>query len=149
VPELVRLSERDREQGRWVNSRPANDVAIKHQTPTLCRSIVANRHHHNPQTHTTPLAPFIIGKMILPLVTLIAGSAYGLQLSYANITRLQQYEEQSEKAAEWSNKAAQRLHKTRTTQTSGTVTVTLPLQTPPIPPFSFHCRIYNPANTRI
>ncbi|KAF1936500.1 hypothetical protein EJ02DRAFT_358985 [Clathrospora elynae] len=52
-------------------------------------------------------------------------SAYGLYLSYQNITRLQQYEKQSEKAAEWSNTAAQRLHKTRTTQTSGTVTLLL------------------------
>ncbi|KAF7453128.1 hypothetical protein A1F94_011819 [Pyrenophora tritici-repentis] len=50
-------------------------------------------------------------------------SAYGLYLSYQNITRLQQYEERSEKAAEWSNTAAERLHKTRTTQTSGTVTL--------------------------
>lgn len=50
-------------------------------------------------------------------------STYGLYLSYRNITRLQQYEKQSEKAAEWSSTAAQRLHKTRSTQTSGTLTV--------------------------
>ncbi|KAF2845899.1 hypothetical protein T440DRAFT_472367 [Plenodomus tracheiphilus IPT5] len=50
-------------------------------------------------------------------------SAYGLYLSYQNITRLQQYENTSEKAAKWSNTAAQRLRKTRTTQTSGTVGV--------------------------
>ncbi|KAI8936658.1 hypothetical protein NX059_007055 [Plenodomus lindquistii] len=52
-------------------------------------------------------------------------SAYGLYLSYQNITRLQQYEKTSEKAAEWSNTAAQRLRKTRTTQGSGTVTLIL------------------------
>ncbi|KAH7382190.1 hypothetical protein BKA66DRAFT_463966 [Pyrenochaeta sp. MPI-SDFR-AT-0127] len=50
-------------------------------------------------------------------------STYGLYVSYQNITRLQQYEKQSEKAAEWSSTAAQRLHKTRTTQTSGTLTL--------------------------
>lgn len=61
--------------------------------------------------------------MLLPLAGLIGLSAYGLNLSYNNITRLQQYEEQSEKAAKWSSKVAQRLHKTRSTQTSGTVTV--------------------------
>jgi 7-keto-8-aminopelargonate synthetase-like enzyme len=58
-----------------------------------------------------------------PLLFASALSAYGLYLSKENITRLQQYEKQSEKAAEWSNTAAQKLHKTRTTQTSGTVTV--------------------------
>ncbi|KAF2686115.1 hypothetical protein K458DRAFT_239588, partial [Lentithecium fluviatile CBS 122367] len=56
-------------------------------------------------------------------------STYGLYLSYHNITRLQQYEEQSEKAAEWSNTAAERLHKTRTTQTSGTISLLVSLVT--------------------
>lgn len=60
------------------------------------------------------LPPFIFASLL---------SAYGLYLCKENITRLQQYEEASEKAAEWSNTAAQRLHKTRTTQTSGTLTV--------------------------
>ncbi|KAF1843104.1 uncharacterized protein K460DRAFT_368024 [Cucurbitaria berberidis CBS 394.84] len=59
----------------------------------------------------------------LLLLTVSALSTYGLYLSYQNITRLQQYERQSEKAAEWSNTAAKRLRKTRTTQTSGTLTV--------------------------
>ena len=58
-----------------------------------------------------------------PLVTLSGLSSYGLYLSYHNIWRLQEYEEQSEKAAEWSNTVAERLRKTRSTQTSGTVTV--------------------------
>jgi hypothetical protein len=64
-----------------------------------------------------------IAKSILQLLCTTTLSGYGLFLSYQNISRLQQYEEQSEKAAEWSNTAAQRLHKTRTTQTSGTISV--------------------------
>ena len=64
---------------------------------------------------------YTVSKFQLGLTSAL--SAYGLFLSYQNITRLQQYEEKSEKAAEWSNTAAERLHKTRTTQTSGTVTV--------------------------
>lgn len=67
-----------------------------------------------------------LAKSLLPLLGTTALSTYGLLLSYQNITRLQQYEEQSEKAAEWSNTAAERLHKTRTTQTSGTVSVRCP-----------------------
>jgi hypothetical protein len=58
-----------------------------------------------------------------PLLFSAVLSSYGLYLCKENITRLQQYEEASEKAAEWSNTAAQRLHKTRTTQTSGTLSV--------------------------
>lgn len=61
-----------------------------------------------------------------PFLFASALSAYGLYLCKENIIRLQQYEEQSEKAAEWSNTAAQRLHKTRTTQTSGSLSVRLP-----------------------
>lgn len=60
------------------------------------------------------LPPFLFASVL---------STYGLYLCRQNITRLQQYEEVSEKAAEWSNTAAQRLHKTRTTQASGTLTV--------------------------
>jgi hypothetical protein len=62
-------------------------------------------------------------KSIGQLIFASALSTYGLYLSYENITRLQQFEKQSEKAAEWSNTAAQRLHKTRTTQASGTISV--------------------------
>jgi len=61
-----------------------------------------------------------------PLLFASVLSTYGLYLCKENITRLQQYEETSEKAAEWSNTAAQRLHKTRATQTSGTLSVRLP-----------------------
>ncbi|KZM23458.1 hypothetical protein ST47_g5395 [Ascochyta rabiei] len=60
-----------------------------------------------------------------PFLFASALSAYGLFLCKENITRLQQYEKQSEKAAEWSNAAAQRMHKTRTTQTSGTLSLLL------------------------
>jgi outer membrane lipoprotein-sorting protein len=73
--------------------------------------------------------PIPLGKSILQLVCVSALSGYGLFISYGNITRLQQYEKQSEKAAEWSNTAAQRLHKTRTTQTSGTISVRRPSST--------------------
>jgi hypothetical protein len=76
-------------------------------------------------------SPSIYTVSIFQLGLTSALSAYGLYLSYQNITRLQQYEEKSEKAAEWSNTAAQRLHKTRSTQTSGTVTVCLTHLRPP------------------
>ena len=46
---------------------------------------------------TSTLPPFLFASVL---------SAYGLLLCKENITRLQQYEEQSEKAAEWSNTAA-------------------------------------------
>jgi hypothetical protein len=52
-----------------------------------------------------------------------AFSAYNLYLSAIAVTKLQKYEEKSEKAAEWSNVAATQLHKTRTTQASGTAAV--------------------------
>jgi hypothetical protein len=65
----------------------------------------------------TTLPPFLFASAL---------SAYGLYLCKENITRLQQYEEQSEKAAEWSNTVAQRLYKTRTTQASGSLSVRLP-----------------------
>jgi hypothetical protein len=52
-------------------------------------------------------------------------SAYSLFHAYISITNLQQYEEKSEKAAKYSSTAAHDLHKTRTTQTSGTLAVRL------------------------
>jgi hypothetical protein len=66
-----------------------------------------------------------LSKALPQLVFTSALSSYGLYLSYQNISRLQQYEKQSEKAAEWSNTAAQRLSKTRSTQASGTISVRL------------------------
>lgn len=50
-------------------------------------------------------------------------SAYGLYMSYIAITNLREYEEKSEKAAEWSNTAAEQLHKTRTTQASAAISI--------------------------
>ncbi|KAF1919067.1 hypothetical protein BDU57DRAFT_511941 [Ampelomyces quisqualis] len=78
--------------------------------------------------------PIPLAKSILQLGLTSALSTYGLFLSYQNITSLQHYEAQSEKAAEWSATAAQRLHKTRTTQTSGTISVGNPSD--PLPHFS-------------
>ncbi|KAH3947462.1 hypothetical protein HBH53_115980 [Parastagonospora nodorum] len=75
-------------------------------------------------------SPIPLAKSILQLTLTSALSGYGLFLSYQNITRLQQYEQQSEKAAEWSNTAAERLHKTRTTQTSGTISLIISILTP-------------------
>ncbi|KAF2024949.1 hypothetical protein EK21DRAFT_77584 [Setomelanomma holmii] len=71
-----------------------------------------------------------ISKSLVQLLCTSALSGYGLFLSYQNISRLQQYEKQSEKAAEWSNTAAHRLHKTRTTQASGTISLLVSFLTP-------------------
>jgi hypothetical protein len=67
--------------------------------------------------------PVSLSKSLPQLVFASALSGYGLYLAYQNITRLQTYEKQSEKAAEWSNTAAERLKKTRSTQASGTISV--------------------------
>ena len=67
-----------------------------------------------PEYNTSPLIP-------LCFVTLL--SSYGLYMAYQNITRLQTYEEQAQKASKWSNAVAKRLEKTRATQTSGTIAV--------------------------
>ncbi|KAE9365164.1 hypothetical protein N431DRAFT_549443 [Stipitochalara longipes BDJ] len=50
-------------------------------------------------------------------------SAYTLYLSSISISNLQKYEETSKKAAKYSNIAEQQLHKTRTTQASGALSV--------------------------
>jgi hypothetical protein len=78
-----------------------------------------------PLSSSTMSDPITLSKALPQLVFTSALSSYGLYLSYQNITRLQQYEKQSEKAAEWSNTAAQRLSKTRSTQASGTISVRL------------------------
>lgn len=66
-----------------------------------------------------------------PILTILhaaqaAFSAYNLYLASISIRNLQTYEDKAEKAAEYSNIAASQLHKTRTTQASGTIAV-LPL----------------------
>ncbi|GAB7339697.1 hypothetical protein MBLNU457_6270t1 [Dothideomycetes sp. NU457] len=50
-------------------------------------------------------------------------SLYGLAVSYFSITNLQKYEEKSEKAAKYSGTAEHQLHKTRTTQASGALSI--------------------------
>ena len=60
---------------------------------------------------------------LAPLLTLV--SLYAAQKSYIAITNLQQYEENSEKAAKYSDKAAHELYKTRVTQASGAAAVSI------------------------
>lgn len=64
------------------------------------------------------------------LMTLVHAGQAGLSIfaayhSYIAITNLQTYEATSEKLAEWSDEAAKQLSKTRTTQTTGALTVRL------------------------
>ncbi|KAF2259232.1 hypothetical protein CC78DRAFT_537242 [Lojkania enalia] len=67
---------------------------------------------------------------IVPALLFLAPvSGYSLFLSYNIIIRLQHYESQSEKAAEWSKMAAARLHKTRTTQATGAIAISVSLFT--------------------
>ncbi|KAL2039516.1 hypothetical protein N7G274_007788 [Stereocaulon virgatum] len=58
---------------------------------------------------------------LAPLLVLV--SLYAAQKSYIAITNLQQYEEKSEKAAKYLDKAAHELYKTRFTQATGAATV--------------------------
>ncbi|KAH7390188.1 hypothetical protein BKA64DRAFT_710743 [Cadophora sp. MPI-SDFR-AT-0126] len=60
---------------------------------------------------------------ILPLVHVsqAAFGIYNLHLASISINNLQGYEDMSKKAAKYSNTAEQQLHKTRTTQASGTI----------------------------
>ncbi|OCK80747.1 hypothetical protein K432DRAFT_381917 [Lepidopterella palustris CBS 459.81] len=69
--------------------------------------------------------PFLVTILThtFPSLALSALSAYGLYISYLCISKLRQYEERSEKAAKWSNTAADQLYKTRATQTSAAVAV--------------------------
>lgn len=53
-------------------------------------------------------------------------NGYTGYLSHNAIWRLRQYEETTEKAAKWSGTAAEQLHKTRTTQTAGAISVSRP-----------------------
>ncbi|KAF1967140.1 hypothetical protein BU23DRAFT_301691 [Bimuria novae-zelandiae CBS 107.79] len=69
-----------------------------------------------PEYNTSPLIP-------LCFVTVL--SSYGLYMAYQNITRLQQYEEQAQRASKWSDAVGKRLQKTRATQTSGTIALIL------------------------
>jgi len=64
-----------------------------------------------------------MGFFALPHAAQAALSSYGLYHSYQCITKLRQYEERSEKAAKYSNTAAEQLRKTRTTQASAAIAV--------------------------
>ena len=59
-----------------------------------------------------------MAQLILSVLNFITAglSGYGLYLGYHSATSLQQYEKPSERAAKYSNTAAQQLYKTRTTQ---------------------------------
>ena len=70
-------------------------------------------------TTTTASDIYLIGQHVAQ----IGLSIYGFAVSFGAITRLQKYEETSKKLAEWSKEAETQLHKTQTTQTSGTVAV--------------------------
>lgn len=63
------------------------------------------------------------GLLILLFVPQACLSAYTIYLSSIIIPKLRQYEEKSEKAAQYSSTAERQLHKTRTTQTSGALAV--------------------------
>ena len=58
---------------------------------------------------------------LTPLLAIL--SLYAAQKSYIAITNLQQYEERSEKAAKYLDKAAHDLYETRVTQASGAASV--------------------------
>ncbi|PNS16029.1 hypothetical protein CAC42_4430 [Sphaceloma murrayae] len=52
-------------------------------------------------------------------------AVYGIYNSYVAITNLRQYEEQTKKAAKWSNEADFQLQRTRSTQGAGMIAVVL------------------------
>lgn len=58
---------------------------------------------------------------LTPLLAIL--SLYAAQKSYIAITNLQQYEERTEKAAKYLDKAADDLYETRATQASGAASV--------------------------
>ncbi|OCK95959.1 uncharacterized protein K441DRAFT_686316 [Cenococcum geophilum 1.58] len=62
-----------------------------------------------------------MGLLALPHAAQAILSCYGLYHSYQCIMKLRQYEERSEKAAKYSNIAAEQLYKTRTTQASAAI----------------------------
>ena len=63
--------------------------------------------------------------VLTPLLALL--SLYAAQKSYIAITNLQKYEERTEKAAKYLDKAEHDLYKTRVTQASGAAAVCIPL----------------------
>lgn len=73
-----------------------------------------------------------IMERLLPVIHVAqaVGGASTLYFCYVSIKNLQRYEKKTEKAAEYSNTAAEQLHRTRTTQGSALVTVPLSSHTP-------------------
>lgn len=64
---------------------------------------------------------FLPTTFLAPLLAIL--SLYAAQKSYVAITNLLQYEERTEKAAKYIDKAANDLYKTRVTQASGAAAV--------------------------
>ena len=56
-------------------------------------------------------------------VSQVCLSAYSLYISYVTIPKLRKNEDIANKAAKWSNYAARQLHKVKTTEASGALTV--------------------------
>src|SRR3989337_242146 len=102
-------------------------------TDSLTSHLVDLRSHHlatYQHIWIIPLtSPLTMGSIILNVLhtAQAAFGAYNLYLASISISNLQQYEEKSEKAAKYSNVAENQLHKTRTTQASGTIAVIIPL----------------------
>ncbi len=64
---------------------------------------------------------FLPTTFLTPLLAIL--SLYAAQKSYIAIANLQQYEERTEKAAKYLDKAAHDLYETRATQASGAASV--------------------------
>jgi hypothetical protein len=66
--------------------------------------------------------------LVIQLASLgqIALSLWAGKYSYIAISHLQKYEDTSKKAAQYSGTAEHELHKTRTTEASGALTVSIP-----------------------
>lgn len=78
---------------------------------------------NNTSTHTTPTMSDQIIFITLPTFCIAALSSYTAYYSYISITDVQTYEEQTKKAAEYSNIAEDALRQTRTTEGAGAVAV--------------------------
>jgi len=94
----------------------------------------SSRHSYTrlPVPLTLPILKYVQAHtMALPLRLLHASQAllslYGGYSSYIAITNLQKYEATTKKLAKWSNTVDEQLQKTRTTQSTGAVTILLSL----------------------
>lgn len=105
---------------RNTTTTATNSITINIAAPI---SIIQLSFHPSSPSSAPQAHPVFTMSILIISLTHLALTCYALYLSYQNITRLQQYEKTSEKAAQWSNTAAQKLQKTRTTQASGTIVV--------------------------